>query len=544
MNKIQTDRSTKALSDLDSLLGHRHHPNYLNYGTAGFRALANTLYEAVLRCGVLAACRSHVLDGKAIGVMVTASHNPPDDNGVKLVEPDGSMLNSEWESLATEFVNASDRPAQVLGKSVSIGDVATARKAVVVVGRDSRSSSSTLVDLVVQGVEAVGGRVVHIGLVTTPQLHFSVRARHRGSPCNILQYYEIMKKAYHQLTQNNRFRASIVLDCANGVGANAIKGVKGLVSNLVVINKPGDGLLNKDCGADFVQKRCCPPVVYSSEKPQADIWASLDGDADRLVMYRISGNGVLLADGDRFAALVAKFVSKHLASSGISSLTVGVAQTAYSNGAATDYLQNLSGVDVVIAKTGVKHLEKAVKKYDVGIYWEPNGHGTVLFSDNAMSELQNLSDVLSGNAQNATQLNSVTTLLAVGKLANQAVGDGIADLFLICGILCREDMDFDAWLRLYDERCSSNMVVKVQDKSVIATADCDRALKEPIVLREAIRKIASAEGCRAFVRPSGTEDVVRVYAEAPVGQDDLAKDMAIRISQSVFDHCGGVGARP
>lgn len=506
--------------------------------------MANTLYEAVLRCGVLAACRSHVLNGKAVGVMVTASHNPPDDNGVKLVEPDGSMLNSEWEPLATEFINASDRPAQVLSKMVSIGDVATARKAVVVVGRDSRSSSSTLVDLVAQGVEAIGGRVVHIGLVTTPQLHFAVRARYRQEPCNILHYYEIMKKAYHKLTQNNRFRASIVLDGANGVGADAIKGIKGLIPNLVVVNKPGDGPLNQDCGADFVQKKRCPPVVYTSDKHQADIWASLDGDADRLVMYRNNGDGVLLADGDRFAALVAKFVSKHLASSGISTLTVGVAQTAYSNGAATEYLQALPGVDIVIAKTGVKHLEKAVKKYDVGIYWEPNGHGTVLFSENAVSELQSLSDALSGNAQKAAQVNSVTTLLAVGKLANQAVGDGIADLLLICGILCREDMDFDAWLRLYDERCSSNMVVKVQDKSVIETADCDRSVKEPIALREAILEIASAQGCRAFVRPSGTEDVVRVYAEAPVGKDDLAQDMALRISQSVFDHCGGVGARP
>lgn len=86
---------------------------------------------------------------------------------------------------------------------------------------------------------------------------------------------------------------------------------------------------------------------------------------------------------------------------------------------------------------------------------------------------------------------------------------------------------------------------------MVVTADAERQCVSPAGLQAAIDALvvdtnASSEppsqSARAFVRPSGTEDVVRVYAEA--ASQPLADQLALRVGQALFDLAGGRGARP
>lgn len=51
------------------------------------------------------------------------------------------------------------------------------------------------------------------------------------------------------------------------------------------------------------------------------------------------------------------------------------------------------GVPVAMAKTGVKFVHHEAEKYDVGVYFEANGHGTVLFKDKVLARLTDMLEV-------------------------------------------------------------------------------------------------------------------------------------------------------
>jgi phosphoacetylglucosamine mutase len=206
--------------------------------------------------------------------------------------------------------------------------------------------------------------------------------------------------------------------------------------------------------------------------------------------------------------------------------TLGVVQTAYANGASTAYLR-AQHVDVTLAKTGVKYVHAAAHdRYDIGVYFEANGHGTVLFGT-AYYDLLRTSRPKTTSARTA-----LLRLQALPTLINQAVGDAISDLLLIDAILQIEDCTVEQWSRLYQDLPSKQTKVSVPDRTMIQTNDTETRCVQPEGLQAALDRAIAQHGgggggggdglARAFIRPSGTENVVRVYAEATTNPEGLA----------------------
>ncbi|OSD03143.1 phosphoacetylglucosamine mutase [Trametes coccinea BRFM310] len=535
---------------------------HYQYGTAGFRTLGNLLDSVMFRVGILAALRSKRLDGKTIGVMVTASHNPEPDNGVKLVDPRGEMLEAAWETHATNLANAptTDAFIDALDAFIKLLRIDLSKPARLVYARDTRPSGPSLIAALEDGFKAIGAEARNAGVTTTPVLHYLVKAINTKGTKNAYGddteegYLQKLSTAFKKLVAGKPAIPPLVIDCANGVGA--IVGEKlaehlGDTLKLVLHNTAitTAGALNNACGADFVKtSQRLPPSLASVLKPGQRA-CSLDGDADRLIYYYLDDRSQFhMLDGDKIAALVAAFIVELTKSAGLEGeIQVGIVQTAYANGGSTKYLSERLPVKCV--PTGVKHLHHAAEHYDIGVYFEANGHGTVLFSPET---LEKLSTYQPSTPAQSTALNHLINLTQV---INQTVGDALSDMLLVEVVLAHKSYSGLEWDSLYVDLPNRLVKVVVPDRSIFKTEDAERRLVSPPGLQAKIDElIRRYDGGRAFVRPSGTEDVVRVYAEATVrSQADgksLILDPSIRFpadlstlaDRTCFPRCG-IGLR-
>ena len=217
------------------------------YGTAGFRTLGETLDRVCFRAGLLASIRAKTHGGLA-GVMVTASHNPKQDNGLKIFERDGEMLEQAWEKLAEDIVNTKDIAGflRELSEKGSVegstfggkvdGDI-FAHGSFVFIGMDTRDSSQRLIDAVSQGISLIGSQPVNFGEVTTPQLHWLTQKYNSLKEADPLAYQNIRSTDFNEAWANyfynfskllgdakkTKYQPTLLLDCANGVGAPQFK---------------------------------------------------------------------------------------------------------------------------------------------------------------------------------------------------------------------------------------------------------------------------------------------------------------------------------
>lgn len=478
-----------------------------SYGTAGFRMLADKMDPVALRVAIYAGSMN-----RTVGVMITASHNPVQDNGIKLVDSNGEMVGEEDEERIAWLANATDE--EVLNW---VGQQ-TREKSRVIFGRDTRPSGERLLSVMKEALEALGVDWLDFGLLTTPQLHHYVRSVAEGKASSLEEaetlYYEMLTGPIKSLFNQNPVH--VIVDCANGIGGKAVKELnKRLQGSQVTLETINDGsnggILNHECGADYVKTGQCPPAGLKGI-PRMH-YASLDGDADRIVFYYFDKDRFCLLDGDRIACLLAVSLKKML---GDTLLTMACIQTAYANGASTAFLAS-AGIETVCTCTGVKNLHHAAKSYDIGVYFEANGHGTVILSDRAKRALSP----------------ELTLLLG---LVNECVGDAISDLLLVEAVLAISGLDIEAWAKQYQELPNVLKKVAVADRLKIVTGDADRVILKPEGLQAKIDELVRrVPGGRSFARPSGTEDVVRVYAEAATPEDavSLAQQVCQLIQQSV-----------
>ncbi|EPY37163.1 phosphoacetylglucosamine mutase [Strigomonas culicis] len=599
-----TEKIRNAISTFVSEhpLLHDHRQRPVTYGTAGFRTKGHLLVPVAARVIFIAVLRSWwALEKQAghcnIGFMITASHNPADDNGFKIIDYNGEMLDPTWEewcckaaNVATgeELLSVFDACAKCFGVSQPslVKKVTSTDGCCMHLGRDTRLTGVDIIKVVESALSlTVDINYINHGLVTTPQLHFIVYnvnqridkdTRHslaKEMTVGVNTFYETLLESFEQLMKRvvgvPTARRKIVVDTSNGVGYYGLKNiveysrsresdVLGTYFDFILVNTNVDdpSVLNFECGADYAKQKYTPSVEMQEEGARHDAnthYYCVDGDADRLVAFAhdtVEKKWGLL-DGDRIAILYAQLVHYFMDEKARAVLNVGIVQTAYANGASTAYVKDVLRLTSYIGATGVKNLHPIAHACDVGVYFEANGHGTVLV--NMAQCRQALAATDPSSATGSVFVEEVAP--ALRRLTSQHCGDAIGDLLLCEVALAALQLPPVDWLRLYDDYAARLTKVQLQQRVHMVTTADEQQILEPRALQDKINaavasaveqmqqqqeRVAEDETkekkkvtARAFVRPSGTEPIVRVYAEA--SDEKVCQALSQNVESIVLD---------
>lgn len=175
------------------------------------------------------------------GVVISASHNPYYDNGIKFFSADGKKLTDAMQNAINDKLDAIMAADGNNDAVMPILDPAQ-------LGKNNR-------------IDDAKGR-----------------------------YIEFCKGSFPY--QYDLDHLTVVVDCANGAGYSvAPRVMRELGANVIAINNKPDGInINADCGSTHPEG-----LQEAVLKYEADVGIALDGDGDRIVMVDEAGN---LVDGD------------------------------------------------------------------------------------------------------------------------------------------------------------------------------------------------------------------------------------------------------
>lgn len=388
--------------------------------------ISSTMFESAITAGATAAgCDVYTLkvaptpaiaylvksEGFDCGVMISASHNPYYDNGIKVFDKNGSKLSASIEDEIERYID----------KEMSVDFVCDGK-----IGQAYDYSEG-------------------------------------------LDYYlNWMASLFDFDCQRKR----VVIDCANGSAvATAEKMMNRLHCDVIAIHNVPDGInINTECGSTHpahLQKA----VVESG----ADVGFAFDGDADRLIAVDEFGN---LIDGDKILYACGLHLKKY--------------QGLNKNSIVTTVMSNLGlykalekeDINFIQTQVGDKYVYEQMLLQDVKLGGEQSGH--IIFKDHA-----------------TTGDGLLTALKLLEVMAD--TGQSLASL--------------TEPVAIYPQLLKN---VRVNDK---------QAVMEDASLKEIIRKLEEElhGNGRILVRPSGTEPLVRVMVEA------ASEELCVRLVSQVVE---------